>query len=81
MEKNKQNLWKPAVMVFSEISTWIAIPVILAVILGKFLDKKYDTAPWLLLGSAALAFVVSSFGIVRSVKKYAVLLKQEENKK
>ncbi len=82
MEKNKKNdkvLWVPALEVFSEISTWIAAPVILAAIGGKALDRRYGTAPWMLIGLAAVAFLISSYGIVKAVKKYAAKLKREED--
>ncbi len=68
---NKGVWWKPAVQVFSEISTWIAFPIILALIAGKALDKHFGTKPVMLLVSALLAFLISSFGIVRTTKKYA----------
>ena len=70
--------WKPAMQVFSEISTWIATPIILAVVFGKMLDNKYDTDNLWLLILAGLAFIVSSYGIVKSVKKYALKVKREE---
>jgi len=78
--KNKNNnlprqngiWWKPAVEIFSEISTWIAVPIILAVIVGKALDTRYGTKPYLLLTSAGIAFLISSYGIVKAVKKYTI---------
>lgn len=79
-KNNKNNiLWKPALEIFSEISTWIAGPIILAVIVGKFLDKRYSTGSWLLLGCAILAFLISSYGIVKAVKRYAEKIKKENN--
>ena len=69
--KDKQALGgKPAVELFSKISTWIAVPIILALIAGKALDKYYGTAPWMLLILAGIGFATSSFGIVRAVKKF-----------
>ena len=62
--------WKPGVQVFSEISTWIFVPIILALIAGKALDKHYDTSPTMLLVSAGIGFLVTSFGIFRTVKNY-----------
>lgn len=56
--------------IFSEISTWIAVPVILALIAGKALDKHYGTKPVLLLVSAGIGFLISSYGIVRAVKNF-----------
>lgn len=72
--------WLPGFRVFSEISTWIAVPVILAVIGGKALDKRYGTEPWLLATLAFLGFLVSAYGIVKAVKKYADDIKKGEKK-
>ena len=70
--KNKDKImWRSALEVFSEISTWIAVPVILAVIGGKALDTYYGSTPWLLAASVVLAFLISAYGIVKAVKKYA----------
>lgn len=79
IENNKRQTgpwWKPAVQLFSEISTWIAVPIILALIAGKALDKYYGTKPWILLILAGVGFATSSFGIVRAVKKYTDKLKK-----
>ena len=86
MEENKDNLnkkevwWSSPVQVFSEISTWIAVPIILAVIGGKALDERYGTEPKMLIGLAVLGFLVSSYGIVKAVKKYTKKVKKEEKK-
>jgi F0F1-type ATP synthase assembly protein I len=72
--------WKPAFEIFSEISTWIAIPVILAVVAGKMLDTHYGTKPWIFIGCVAFSFLISSFGMVRSIKKYTNQIKKEEKK-
>ncbi|HEU0085928.1 MAG TPA: AtpZ/AtpI family protein [Candidatus Paceibacterota bacterium] len=77
MEKNNNNKipsgpwWKDGAMVFSEISTWIVGPIVLALILGKYLDEKYGTEPWMFLGLAVLGFVITAYGIIKSVRKYA----------
>lgn len=70
--------WKPAFEIFSEISTWIAVPIILAVIGGKALDVRYGTKPWFFIGCVVFSFIISSFGLVRSVKKYADRIKKNE---
>lgn len=70
--------WKPAMQVFSEISTWILVPIVLALILGKYLDKRYDTQPVLLLVSAGLAFIFSGYGIVKTVKEFQKKVKEQE---
>jgi F0F1-type ATP synthase assembly protein I len=79
--KNKKGIWwKPAVEIFSEISSWIAVPIVLALIVGKALDKHFGTKPWLLLISAGISFLVSSYGIVKSVKRFIEKTKEEIKK-
>ena len=79
--KNKNSIWwKPAVEIFSEISTWIAVPIILALIAGKALDNHYGTKPWMLLILAGVGFLISSFGIVRTVKRYMKKITEEIEK-
>ena len=72
--ENNQNSggpwWKQGVELFSEVSTWILVPIVLALIAGKALDNHYGTKPFWLLVLAGLSFLVSAYGIVKSVKKY-----------
>jgi F0F1-type ATP synthase assembly protein I len=73
MESNKDNkeLWyKPAMMIFANISGWIAGPIILALIVGKWLDKKYNSEPWFFIGLTGVAFFISIFGILKILMKY-----------
>ncbi|MEK7088896.1 MAG: AtpZ/AtpI family protein [Patescibacteria group bacterium] len=79
-KKEKGIWWKPALEIFSEISTWIAVPIILALIAGKYLDERYGTKPWLLIGFTGISFLISSFGIVRAVKKFIEKTKEEVKK-
>ena len=70
--------WGPAVEIFSEVSTWIAGPIIVALIVGKYLDSRFGTKPWIFLGLTLFAFLMSSFGIVKVVWKYMKEMKKEE---
>ncbi|MFA6355383.1 MAG: AtpZ/AtpI family protein [Candidatus Paceibacterota bacterium] len=80
-KKVKDLWWKPAVMIFSNVSAWIAFPIILALILGKYLDKKYDSAPWFFIGLTILSFIVSITGIWKILKKYIKEIEEEANNK
>jgi F0F1-type ATP synthase assembly protein I len=62
--------WKPAVEIFSRVSGYIVVPVVLALIVGKYLDNRFNTKPWIFLGLTGVAFLISSFSIVRTVSKY-----------
>lgn len=78
MEENKNN-WKSAFSLFSEISTWVVVPIILALVLGKYLDGYFHTAPFIFLGFAAFGFLITIFGIVKVVGKYMKEIKDIEN--
>ncbi len=68
--KNKEAWWAPALQIFSEVSSWIAGPIVISLIAGKYLDNRYGTKPWIFLGFTAIAFMISCFGIYRVVTRY-----------
>ncbi len=59
--------WQPALVMFFKFSGWIAAPLIIALYVGKWLDKKYGTEPWLFLASVGVAFVISIVGLIVTV--------------
>jgi len=80
-EKNKMNNWAPAMQIMSEISTWIVVPIVLALIVGKALDGYFNTKPFLFLAITGFAFLVTCFGMYRVVKNYINKLKETEKTK
>jgi F0F1-type ATP synthase assembly protein I len=85
MENGKQNQkntgpwWKPAMQIFSEVSTWIVVPIVLALVFGKMLDAHYGTKPVIFLIFAGLGFLVTCFGMYRVVKDYMSRRPEEES--
>lgn len=80
-ENNKVPWWQPSLVLFARLSGWIAVPVIIAVYVGKALDKKYGTEPWLFLTTVGVAFFLSSFGIIRDSMKEIKRIEREEKEK
>jgi F0F1-type ATP synthase assembly protein I len=85
MPENKNNSnnpwWQPSMILFTKLSGWIAGPVLIGVFVGKWLDKKYGTEPWLFLLTVGIAFFLSMFGIVRdSLKEMKRIEKEEKDK-
>lgn len=64
-KKTEVPWWQPAMLIFVRLSGWIVGPVILGVLIGKWLDEKFKTEPWLFLLSVACAFAVSIIMIIR----------------
>ncbi len=93
MEGNKNNFnndlprqgggpwWKPGIQILSEVSSWIVVPIVLALIFGKMLDTRYGTEPVIFLCLAGLGFIVTCFGMYKVVKNYIKKLKETETKK
>jgi F0F1-type ATP synthase assembly protein I len=59
-----------AIRIFVRISVWVAIPIILALFIGKWLDAKYGTAPWMFIATMGLAFIISMVAIAKICIKY-----------
>jgi F0F1-type ATP synthase assembly protein I len=82
VEENKQNMnntgpwWKDGVQIFTQVSVWIVVPILLALFVGKSLDAHFGTKPIIFLILAGVGFLFSCFGIVRVVRKY---LKEIQN--
>ena len=69
--------WQPAMTIFSQVTGLIAGPILIALFVGKALDKKYNTDPWIFLGLTAVAFFISSMGIVKIAANYSKKIEKE----
>lgn len=78
---NKRMIWKIGLRLFLKVSTWIVFPVIIALFVGKFLDKYFNTQPWIFLFMTGLAFSASTYGIIKVVMKYAREIEKENKDK
>ena len=56
--------------IFGDVSTWIVVPIVCALVFGKMLDAHYGTKPVIFLIFAGLGFLVTCFGMYRVVKDY-----------
>ena len=61
--------WRPAVSVFAGTSAWIAGPIIIALILGKYLDAKFGTRPVFFFVLIGVAFLTTILGLWRMLRK------------
>lgn len=73
--------WQPGMQLFLKLSGWIAGPIIMAVIIGKWLDRKYHTEPWLFLATVGISFVVSMGAMIRIGFREFKKIEQESKKK
>lgn len=57
--------WQRGLQLFLRLSAWIVFPIIAAVAIGKYLDRLFDTTPWLFLVCVIAAFTLSITMIIR----------------
>ncbi len=63
--------WHEPMLVFSKVSGWIVGPILLALFVGKYLDRKWGTEPWAFVATTGIAFLLSCYGIIREIQKYS----------
>lgn len=79
---HEQNWWQPGILVFARLSVWIVTPVLLGVLVGKWLDNKFNSEPWIFLFSTGTAFLVSMFGLAKNtIAEYKKIEREEKEKK
>lgn len=84
--KNKgTSWWQPALVISLKFSGWIIFPVLIAILLGQWLDRRQGTEPWLFLACVGVAFIVSLAGLIKNVlaeyKKIELANQEKKNKK
>ena len=84
-EKNNQvqksAFWQPAIEIFAKLTGLIAGPIIIALFVGRWLDQRYNSEPWLFLITMGIAFIISSVGIVKITLDYIKKIEKEVEEK
>jgi len=68
-EKNNEEKQFSALSLAGNLGWQIALPIVLFGLIGRWLDKKWETSPWLLLVGILLAISVSGYLVYRETKK------------
>ncbi len=67
MDTNKA-WWQQSLEVFSRLSGWVILPLLAGTLLGRWLDRKFDSSPKWFLIVIGVAFVISMIGLVVQAK-------------
>lgn len=63
-EKERQALWQALGFAWT-LGYTIAIPLVVFALLGRLLDRRLGTEPWLLLAGILLSIIISSVALVK----------------
>jgi hypothetical protein len=80
-DKDKNYWLSFSLRVFAESTGWIAIPVIGALYLGRYLDNKQNSGSLYFFSLTALAFIISCIGLAKIGIKYMAMLDQGKEQK
>lgn len=69
-EKNSHKYKMLGLRIVGDFSASIAVPVVLAAILGQYLDEKYDKYPLFIFICLIISFVTTAKIIVNKTKRY-----------
>lgn len=70
MENKDRDYYLFALKIVGDFGATIAIPVVVFVIIGQYLDKRYITSPWFTIVAFVLAAIVSGKMIYTKTKQY-----------
>lgn len=62
--------YRLAARIFADFSGTIAVPVVLAALLGKWLDNRYGTEPRYMIILLVLAFALTAYAVNKKAKGY-----------
>lgn len=80
-DKPKIPWWQPGIILFVKLNGWIAFPIVVALFVGKWLDKKYHTEPWIFVACVGIAFVISLIGILKQSKEAMKMIAEKGKKR
>ena len=81
MADQPNSSWQRGLGLFAQLSGWLVGPLIASLFLGRWLDERYGTEPWLFLASTGLAFAITIYGMFSQAKKYIKAIEQEAKSK
>jgi len=79
-DKKKSDEWQKGLNLAMSLSGWLVGPLVLSLILGQYLDQKYQTKPWIFLILTGFAFLITALGLTIETMKYIRSLERDINK-
>lgn len=81
MDAKDRKYYLFALRIIGDFGASIAVPVVVFVLIGQWLDGKYDKGPWFTVLGFALAAILSGKMIYKKAKKYGSEYQSLDEKK
>lgn len=81
MENKDRVYYLFALKIVGDFGATIAVPVVVFVLLGEYLDGRYHTSPWFTIAAFILAALISGKMVYTKTKQYAETYKKLGEKK
>ena len=73
--------WRDGVIIFTKVSAYIAVPIIMASYIGKLLDQKYNKNNLFFFIFITIAFISTIYLIWKEMKVYKKRIERQEKEK
>lgn len=70
MDKKDRKYYLFALRIVGDFGATIAVPVVIFVLIGQWLDVRYDKSPWFTVIAFVLATLLSGRMVYKKAKKY-----------
>jgi F0F1-type ATP synthase assembly protein I len=70
MDAKDRKYYLFALRIIGDFGATIAVPVVIFVLIGQWLDGKYDKSPWFTISAFILAALLSGKMIYKRAKRY-----------
>lgn len=81
MENDNKKSQLSALSIALQFGYTIAVPIVILALVGRLLDKRFDTSPWMLIGGILLSIAISSVALVMKFTKILAQINEESAKK
>lgn len=78
LNNKREDWWRPAMFFYAKVTSWIILPILVAVFLSKYVDRNNQILFFVLI---IIGFGITCFGIYKEIKIYQKNINKEDGNK
>ncbi|MCX6790580.1 MAG: AtpZ/AtpI family protein [Candidatus Gribaldobacteria bacterium] len=79
-KSDNKEFQRQGLQLFFQLSGWLIGPIVIALLVGQWLDQKYQTKPWIFFSCLMVAFICTCVGIVKESRQFIKDLENQGKK-